>query len=54
MAHFMQPLEVVNGMCAARVRGHGCVRAYLRGVRVPRSTGYRWEKEVRWLAECAP
>lgn len=51
MVHFMQPLEVVKGMCAARERGHGLVQSYLRRVGVARSTGYRWEKELRWLAE---
>jgi len=51
MVHSMQPLDVVNGMYSARVRGHGCVGAYLRSVRVPRSTGYGWEKKLRWLAE---
>ena len=54
MVHFMQPLEVVNGMCAARARGHGCVQQYLGRVGVPRSTGYRWEKDLRWLAEFGP
>ena len=46
MAHFMEPWEVVKGMSAARQCGHGCVTQYLEGVRVPRSTGYRWEQEL--------
>lgn len=54
MAHFMQPLEVVNGMCAARARGHGCVQAYLGRAGVPRSTGYRWEGDLRWLVQYGP
>jgi len=38
-------------MWSARERGHGCVSAYLRREGVPRSTGYRWDKELRWLVE---
>lgn len=52
MVHFISPWEVVNGMWSARQRGHGCVSQYLRQVGVARSTGYRWEGELRWLAEC--
>jgi hypothetical protein len=50
MVKFISPWEVVNGMFSARQRGHGCVSTYLRGVGVPRSTAYRWDKELRWLA----
>ncbi|MBM4036387.1 MAG: hypothetical protein FJ291_32020 [Planctomycetes bacterium] len=51
MVYFRTPWEVVNGMWSARQRGHGWVSTYLRQVGVPRSTGYRWEGELRWLAE---
>jgi len=51
MVHYTSPWEVVNGMWSARERGHGCVSTYLRQVRVPRSTGYRWDKELHWLVE---
>jgi len=51
MVHFTSPWEVVNGMQSARQRGHGWVTTYLRQVGVPRSTGYRWEGELRWLVE---
>jgi len=54
MVDLVAPWEVVNGMWAARDRGHGCVQAYLRRVRVPRSTAYRWEKDLRWLSEFGP
>ena len=51
MVQFIRPWEVVNGMMSARERGHGCVRQYLEGVGVARSTAYRWEAETRWLVE---
>jgi hypothetical protein len=51
MVHFISPLEVVNGMWAARGRGHGWVRRYLEGVGVARSTGYRWKRRMEWLWE---
>jgi hypothetical protein len=51
MVHYTSPWEVVNGMWSARERGHGCVSTYLRQVRVPRSTAYRWDKELHWLVE---
>lgn len=51
MVEFITPWEVVNGMGSARERGHGCVSRYLRQVRVPRPTAYRWAKELRWLVE---
>ena len=51
MVKFIRPWEVVKGMWAARQRGHGWVSAYLKRVGVPRSTGYRWDKKLRWLVE---
>jgi len=51
MVEFITPWEVVNGMSAARQRGHGAVSAYLRHVGVARSTAYRWDGELRWLME---
>jgi hypothetical protein len=38
-------------MWAARQRGHGAVTPYLERVGVPRSTGYRWDQELRGWAE---
>ena len=51
MVKFITPWEVVNGMSAARQRGHGWVTPYLESVGVPRSTAYRWDHQLRWLAE---
>ncbi len=51
MVYSRTPWEVVNGMWAARQRGHGWVTTYLRQVGVPRSTAYRWDGELRWLVE---
>ena len=51
MVKCISRLEVVNGMCAARRRGHGRVTAYLVSVGVPRSTAYRWEQRQRRLLE---
>lgn len=51
MVYFRTPWDVVNGMWAARQRGHGWVTTYLRQVGVPRSTAYRWDQELRWLLE---
>jgi hypothetical protein len=54
MVKFITPREVVNGMWAARQRGHGAVTSYLKRVGVPRSTGYRWDEKVRRLVEEGP
>lgn len=43
--------EIVNGMYAARRRGHGCVRPFLRSRGVAPASGYRWKKELDWLME---
>ena len=54
MVQVITPWELVNGMWAARQRGHGWVSAYLKRVGVPRSTGYRWDKKLRSLVEHGP
>lgn len=54
MVQFITRWEVVNGMWAARERGHGWVSAYLKRVGVPRSTAYRWDQQLRWLVEEGP
>jgi len=54
MVKYIAPWEVVNGMWAARQRGHGAVSGYLRRVRVPRSTAYRWDAQLRGLVAEGP
>ncbi|MFQ5831036.1 MAG: hypothetical protein ACE5JD_18090 [Candidatus Methylomirabilia bacterium] len=51
MVDFRVRWEIVNGMWAARAQGHGCVSRYLRGRRVPRSSAYRWKRELESLLE---
>jgi len=51
MVDFRVRWEIVNGMWAARAQGHGCVSRYLRARRVPRSSAYRWKRELESLLE---
>jgi hypothetical protein len=41
-------------MYAARRRGHGCVRPFLKSRGVAPASGYRWKKEQEWLLEEGP
>jgi len=45
---------IVNGMYAARRRGHGGVRPFLKSRGVAPASGYRWKKELEWLVEEGP
>ena len=54
MVDFSVRWDVVNGMSWARRQGHGAITRFLERLGVPRSSGYRWEKDLRWLMEFAP
>jgi hypothetical protein len=54
MVEYSVRWEIVNGMYAARRRGHGCVRPFLKSRGVAPASGYRWKKEQEWLLEEGP
>jgi hypothetical protein len=54
MVEFSKMVRTVNGMSDSRRRGYGLVKGYLESIGVPRSDGYRWEKDLRWWHECGP
>ena len=54
MVDFSIRWEVVNRMPLARAHGHGAVTRYLASLGVARSSAYRWEQQLRWLAQFGP
>jgi hypothetical protein len=54
MVDFSVRVDVVNGIWAARRRGHGQVGAFVERTGVPRSSAYRWAGEFEALLENGP